>query len=136
MNLLSRDVISTDVLVDGFAMFLIIAEGIEDLSQGEVGKPPDDFFRGDAKLPQFSDGSYRSAGACHNGSPAENLFGADNVGMACRGGHDANLCGGCPVVSLLEVGGEVNLSVPLDELEMPRASLSRCELPAHSVCSN
>ena len=39
MNLLSRHAITTDVFVDGLAMLLVVAEGIEDLGQCEVGEP-------------------------------------------------------------------------------------------------
>jgi len=39
MNLLSRYTIQTDVFVDRLAMLLIVAEGIEDLGECEVGEP-------------------------------------------------------------------------------------------------
>jgi hypothetical protein len=87
MNLLGRDAVPTDVLVDRFAMFLIVAEGIEDLGECEVRQPPDDFFRCDAKFPQFGNGPYRRAGAGHDGGSVKNLVGADNVGMARGCGH-------------------------------------------------
>jgi hypothetical protein len=45
MNLFSRDAIPTDVFVDRFTMFLVIAEGIENLGQCQVRQPSDDFLR-------------------------------------------------------------------------------------------
>ena len=91
MNLLIWHAIPTDVLIDRFAMFLIITQGIEDLGECEVRQPPDDFFRRDAEFPQLSDCAYRGAGPRDDGSPVENVFGADNVGMTCCGRHAVHL---------------------------------------------
>jgi len=105
VNLLIWHAISTDVLIDRFAMLLIITQGIENLGEGEVRQPPDDFFRRDAEFPQFSDRAYRGAGPRYDGSPVENVFGADNVGMTYT--FEANTR-----FSLLEGGGEVNFPPP------------------------
>jgi hypothetical protein len=94
MNLLGRNTVATDVLVDRLTMFLIVAEGIEDLGECEVRQPPDDFFWRDAKFPQLGNGPYRRAGAGHDGGSVKNLVGADNVGMARGRGHPRGLLRG------------------------------------------
>lgn len=91
MNLLSRHAITTDVFVDRLAVLLVVAEGIEDLGECEVGQPPDDFFWSNAEFPQLGDRAHRGASTRHDGGSVENLFGADNVGMACCGRHDKGL---------------------------------------------
>ena len=88
MNLLGRYTIQTDVFVDRLAMLLIVTQGIEDLGQCEVGQPPDDFFRSNAEFPQLGNRAHWGTCACHDGGSAENVFGADDVRMACGGGHD------------------------------------------------
>lgn len=60
MNLFSRDAIQADVLINRLTILLIVAESIEHLSQCH----------------------------CHDGGSVENVFGADDVRMACGGGHD------------------------------------------------
>ena len=101
MNLLGRYAIPTDVFVDRLAMFLIVTQGIEDLGQCEVRETSDDFFRGDAELPELGDCAQWGAATRYDGGSVENLLGADNVWMACRGCHDQ---------SLLESWGEVNFA--------------------------
>ena len=93
MNLLGRYTIQTDVFVDRLAMLLIVAEGIEDLGECEVGQPPDDFFRSNAEFPELGDRAHRGAGTRYDGGSVENLLGADNVWMACRGRHDQETTG-------------------------------------------
>lgn len=88
MNLLSRHAITTDVPVDRLAMILVVAQGIEDLGECEVGQPPDDFFRSNAEFPQLGDRAHRGASTRHDGGPVENLLGADNIWMACCGRQD------------------------------------------------
>ena len=88
MNLFSRDAIQADVLINRLTMLLIVAESIENLGQCQVGQPPDDFFWGDAEFPQLGDCAHWGTCACHNGGSVENVFGADDVRMACGGGHD------------------------------------------------
>lgn len=44
MNLFIWHAIPSDVLVDRFTMFLIVAESIENLGQCEVRQPPYDFL--------------------------------------------------------------------------------------------
>lgn len=102
MNFLGRYAISTDVFVDRLAMLLIVTQGIEDLGQCEVGETPDDFFRGDAELPELGDCAHRGAATRYDGGSVENVLGADNVWMACRGCHDQ---------SLLESRGDVNFAL-------------------------
>ena len=88
MNLFIWHAIPSDVLVDRFTMFLIVAESIENLGQCEVRQPPYDFLRSDAKFPQLGDRTNWSMGARHDGGSVENIFGADNVGVACGSSHD------------------------------------------------
>ena len=88
MNLFDRDAIQADVLIDRLTMLLIIAEGIEHLGQCQVRQPSDDFFRSNAEFPQLGDRAHWGTRACHDGSSVENVFGADDVGMASGGGHD------------------------------------------------
>ena len=88
MNLFSRDAIQADVLINRLTMLLIVAERIENLGQCEVRQPPDDFFRSNAEFPQLGDCAHWGTCACHNGGSMENVFGADDVRMACGGGHD------------------------------------------------
>ena len=101
MNLLGRYAIQTDVFVDRLAMFLVVTQGIEDLGQCEVRETSDDFFRGDAEFPELGDRAHRGAATRYDGGSVENVFGADNVWMACRGCHNQ---------SLLESWGEVNFA--------------------------
>jgi hypothetical protein len=88
MNLFSRDTIQADVLINRLTMLLIVAESIEHLGQCQVRQPPDDFFRSNAEFPQLGNRAHWGTGARHNGGSAENVFGADDVRMACGGGHD------------------------------------------------
>lgn len=88
MNLFSRDAIQADVLINCLTMFLIVAESIEHLCQRQVRQPSDDFFRSNAEFPQLGDRAHWGTCACHNGGSVENVFGADDVRMACGGGHD------------------------------------------------
>lgn len=88
MNLFSRDTIQADVLINRFAMFLIVAKSIEHLGQCQVRQPSDDFFRGDAEFPQLGDRTHWGTRTCHDGSSVENVFGADDIGMARGGGYD------------------------------------------------
>jgi hypothetical protein len=59
VNFLGWYAIPTDVFVDRLAMFLIVTQGIEDLGQCEVRETSDDFFWGDAELPELRDGAHR-----------------------------------------------------------------------------
>ena len=94
MNLFIWHAIPADVLVDRFTMFLIVAESVENLCQCEVRQPPDDFFRSDAEFPQLGYRTHWGTGARHDGGSVENVFSADNVGMARGSGHESSfLCG-------------------------------------------
>lgn len=88
MNLFSWDAIQADLLINRLTMLLIVAERIEHLGQCQVRQPPDDFFRSNAEFPQLGDCAHWGTCACHNGGSVENVFGADDVRMACGGGHD------------------------------------------------
>ena len=88
MNLFSRDAIQADVLINCLTMLLIVAESIEHLGQCQVRQPSDDFFRSNAEFPQLGDRAHWGTRACHDGGSVENVFGADNIGMACGGSHD------------------------------------------------
>ena len=59
MDLIVGDSLALDVLVNRAALFLIVAEGVEHLGERKVGQPHDDFFGGDAELPQLSDRPHR-----------------------------------------------------------------------------
>ena len=103
MDLIVGDALALDVLINRAAMVLIVAEGIEQLGKREVWEPHEDFFRGDAELPQL--------GYCPHGRPrpgddrgaVENLLGTDHVRMF-RGGRHArrHSPGSFNAVSLLE----------------------------------
>ena len=95
MNFLGRHTIATDVLVDRLSMLLIIAEGIEDLREGEVRQPPNNFFWGHTEFPQLGNRAHGRAGSCHDRSSAENILGADDVGMARGCGHIGGFRSGC-----------------------------------------
>ena len=59
MDLIVGDALALDVLVNRAALFLIVAKGVEHLGECKVGQPHDDFFGGDAELPQLSDRPHR-----------------------------------------------------------------------------
>ncbi len=69
MNGVILNTIATDILIDRLAMLLIVAQGIEDLCQREMGSPSDDLFRGDSEFPQLGDRPYRGACPCYDGAP-------------------------------------------------------------------
>ncbi len=82
MDLLVGHALALDVFINDAALFLIVAERVEYLREGEVGEPDNDLFGSDPELPQFGDGSYRRPRPGNDGSTVENLVGTDNIGMA------------------------------------------------------
>ena len=87
MDLTVGGALALDVLVNRAALFLIVAEGIEYLGERKVGQPHDDFFGGDAELPQLSDRPHRRPRPGNDGGAVEDLVGTDNVRMSGAGRH-------------------------------------------------
>ena len=87
MDLIVRDALALDVLINRAAMVLIVAEGIEQLGKREVWEPHEDFFRGDAKLPQLGYRPHRRSRPGDDRGAVENLLGTNNVRMLRGGCH-------------------------------------------------
>ena len=79
VDLIVRDSISKDVLINGGLMILVIAQSIKDLSQVEVWKANDDFFGCNAKFPQFGNSTNWCASADHNWDTLKDVIIGDNV---------------------------------------------------------
>ncbi len=64
-----------------------VAEGVEDVGEGEVREVMGDIFGGDAEAPVFDDGADGGAGALDDGFAAEDGVIADDVGVFGGGDH-------------------------------------------------
>lgn len=71
MYLFVGHAIAFDVGINRAPMLLVVAEGIEDLSQCGMGQSDYNFFRGQAKFPQFGDSSYCVRVPAMMGAPEE-----------------------------------------------------------------
>ena len=87
MDLIVGDALALDVLVNRAALFLIVAEGVEHLGERKVGQPHDDFFGGDAELPQLGDRPHRRPRSGDDRGAVENLVGTYNIRMFGGGRH-------------------------------------------------
>ena len=103
MDLIVGDALALDVLVNRTALFLILAEGVEHLGECKVGQPHDDFFGGDAELPQLCDRPHRRPCSSDDRDAVENLVTTYNGRILGGGRHARDPWKGLSnVVSLLE----------------------------------
>ncbi len=105
MDLVGRDALTRNILVNSAALVLVIAQCIEYLCEGQLGEADKNLFGCDAKLPQLRNGSHRCASSRHNGCAVENVVRGDDIGMARCSGHDARLLEGLKEVNLLRSDG-------------------------------
>ena len=84
MDLVVGDALTRNILVNGAALVLVVAQCIEYLREGQMGEADNNLFRCDAKLPQLGDGSHRCASSHHNGCAVENVVRGDDIGLASR----------------------------------------------------
>ena len=94
MDLIVGDALALDVLVNRAALFLIVAKGVEHLGECKVGQPHDDFFGGDAELPQLSDRPHRRPCPGDDRGTVENIVATDNVRVLGGGRHARGRCQG------------------------------------------
>jgi len=87
MDLIVEDALTLDVFINRAAMVLIVAEGVEHLGKREVWEPHEDFFRGDAELPQLGYCPHRCSRPGDDRGAVENLLGTDHVRMLRGGCH-------------------------------------------------
>ncbi len=59
--------------VDLFLVVAVVAQGIKDLRQREMGQPTWHFLRRNAKPPELNNGAYGGTGAADNRLSTENL---------------------------------------------------------------
>src|SRR5258706_5310918 len=87
MDLAIKNPVALDVSVDLLLMVAVVAERIEDLSEGEMGKPLGDLFGRDAEAPILDNGPNRCPRALYDGLAAEDLSVGDDVAVFRGRGH-------------------------------------------------
>jgi hypothetical protein len=103
MDLVVGDALTGNILINGTALVLVVAQRIEYLCEGQMGEANKNLFGCDAKLPQLCNGSHRCASSRHNGCAVENVVRGDDIGMARCSGHDASLLEGLQEVNLTPI---------------------------------
>ncbi len=101
MDLVVGDALTCNILVNGAALVLVVAQCIEYLRKGQMGEADKNLFGCDAKLPQFGNGSHRCAGAGHDRCAMENVVGGDDVRMTRCGRHGKSLLEGLKEINLI-----------------------------------
>ena len=69
-SVMHRDSIQFDVVLDFFAVVVVVSKRVENLCQAQMRQIAEDFFRAFPKFPAFHDGADRCTGIFNDGLPA------------------------------------------------------------------
>lgn len=105
MDLVFGDALTGNILVNGAAVILVVAQRVEYLREGQVWEADKNLFGCDAKLPQLCNGPHRCTGTRHNRRAMEDVVGRDDIRMTrcCR--HGPSLLEALKDVNLLQFDG-------------------------------